>query len=66
MTKLLNLKNFIQLIEEEADIIIPIANGEPIRLLDILEEHANDLRHVKIHQMLALHPRKYIHMFLIF
>ncbi len=60
MTKLLNAKNFIDLIEEEADIIIPIANGEPIRLLDILEEHANELSHVKIHQMLALHPRKYI------
>ncbi|MGB5946641.1 acetyl-CoA hydrolase/transferase family protein [Paenisporosarcina sp.] len=60
MTRILNEKNFIELIEEEADIIIPIANGEPIRLLDILEEHASELIHVKIHQMLALHPRKYI------
>jgi acyl-CoA hydrolase len=60
MTKLLDEKNFIKLIEEEADIIIPIANGEPIRLLDILEEHASELSHVKIHQMLALHPRRYI------
>lgn len=60
MTKLLDVKNFLELIEEEADIIIPIANGEPILLLDILEEHASELSHVSIHQMLALHPRRYI------
>ena len=60
MTKILDAKSFIELIEEEADIIIPIANGEPILLLDMLEEHASELNHVKIHQMLALHPRKYI------
>lgn len=60
MTKLLDVKKFIGLIEKEADIIIPIANGEPIKLLDILEEHASELNNVKIHQMLALHPRKYI------
>ena len=60
LTKLLNDLEVIQLIEKEADIIIPIANGEPIRLLDILEEHATELSGVKIHQMLALHPRKYI------
>lgn len=60
MTKLLDVNEVIALIEKEADIIIPIANGEPIRLLDILEEHAHALSNVKIHQMLALHPRKYI------
>jgi len=60
MTKLLNENEIIGLIEKNADIIIPIANGEPIRLLDILEEHAGELSNVKIHQMLALHPRSYI------
>ena len=60
MTRLLNEHDVIGLIEKEADIIIPIANGEPIRLLDILEEHSPELSNVKIHQMLALHPRKYI------
>lgn len=60
MGKLLNEEQIISLIDKEADIIIPIANGEPIRLLDILEENASQLINVKIHQMLALHPRKYI------
>ncbi|WP_075618694.1 acetyl-CoA hydrolase/transferase family protein [Paenisporosarcina indica] len=60
MSKLLDVNEVIELIEKEADIIIPIANGEPIQLLDILEEHASELSNVKIHQMLALHPRKYI------
>ena len=60
MTKLLDVQEVIALIENEADIIIPIANGEPIHLLDLLEEHASELRDVKIHQMLALHPRNYI------
>ncbi|WP_019413154.1 acetyl-CoA hydrolase/transferase family protein [Paenisporosarcina sp. TG20] len=60
MRKLLNEDQVISLIDKEADIIIPIANGEPILLLDILEEYASQLINVKIHQMLALHPRKYI------
>ncbi|MBW9234256.1 hypothetical protein JQK62_18695, partial [Leptospira santarosai] len=60
LTKLLDEKSVINLIDKEADIIIPIANGEPIQLLDLLEEHASELSGVKIHQMLALHPRKYI------
>ncbi|AQQ51990.1 acetyl-CoA hydrolase/transferase family protein [Planococcus lenghuensis] len=60
MTKRLTPEQVIQLIEREADIIVPIANGEPIRLLDILEERASALSGVKVHQMLALKPRAYI------
>ncbi|HSI67772.1 MAG TPA: acetyl-CoA hydrolase/transferase C-terminal domain-containing protein, partial [Planococcus sp. (in: firmicutes)] len=60
MTKQLNPQQIIQLIDKDADIIIPIANGEPVRLLDILEDHANELSGVKIHQMLALRSRSYI------
>lgn len=61
MTKRLSAEEVISLIDKEADIIIPIANGEPIRLLDILEDHADKLEGVKIHQMLALRSRRYIH-----
>ncbi len=46
--------------KKEADIIIPIANGEPHRLLDILEENHWKLQNVRIHQMLALRERDYI------
>ncbi|WP_088007362.1 acetyl-CoA hydrolase/transferase family protein [Indiicoccus explosivorum] len=60
MMKQLTAEQFIGLIEREADLIIPIANGEPHRLLDILEERAAGLSGVKIHQMLALEPRAYI------
>ncbi|TWT24758.1 acetyl-CoA hydrolase/transferase family protein [Planomicrobium sp. CPCC 101110] len=60
MAKKLSIPDLIGLIEPGADIIIPIANGEPIRLLDLLEEHAEKLKGVTIHQMLALRPRPYI------
>ena len=60
MTKRLNEQEVIELIDEEADIIIPIANGEPHRLLDILEENYTKLDKVKVHQMLALKERDYM------
>jgi acyl-CoA hydrolase len=60
MTKRLSTEDFIGLIEKEADLIIPIANGEPIRLLDIMEENYEKLQNVKIHQMLAIRSRNYI------
>ena len=60
MTKKLNPEEVVGLIGQGVDIIIPIANGEPIKLLDILEEKADQLNDVKIHQMLALRERSYI------
>ncbi|CEG24149.1 Succinyl-CoA:coenzyme A transferase [Planococcus massiliensis] len=60
MTRKLSAQEVVGLIDQGADIIIPIANGEPIQLLDILEEHADQLQGVKIHQMLALRNRPYI------
>ncbi len=44
-----------------ADLIVPIANGEPVRLLDTLEANAARLDGVRIHQMHALHDRRYLH-----
>src|SRR4051794_40921506 len=43
------------------DVILPLANGEPVGLLDVLEEHADTLEYVRVHQMHALHERPYIH-----
>ncbi len=60
MTKRLHVEEVIGLIEQGADIIIPIANGEPHRLLDLLEENHTKLDNVNIHQMLALRERNYI------
>lgn len=56
----LSTKDFIKLIDKNADIIIPIANGEPHYLLDLLEENYLDLENVTIHQMLALRERAYM------
>ena len=47
-------------IEPGADIVMPNANGEPVGLVDTLEEHAEELSGVRIHQMQALRERRYI------
>ena len=44
-----------------ADVVVPIANGEPVRLLDGLEDRADELDHVRVHQMHALRDRPYLH-----
>ncbi len=43
------------------DIIVPLANGEPVTLLDALEAHADQLTDVRVHQMHALRDRPYLH-----
>ena len=43
------------------DLIIPLANGEPVALLDAIEAHAHRLSGVRVHQMHALHDRPYLH-----
>jgi acyl-CoA hydrolase len=43
------------------DVIVPIANGEPVSLLDALEGAAERFEHVRVHQMHALHDRPYLH-----
>lgn len=43
-----------------ADVIVPLANGEPVTLLDALERNADQLTGVRIHQMHALHDRRYL------
>lgn len=44
-----------------ADLIVPLANGEPPLLLDAIEAHANHLQDVTVHQMHALRDRPYLH-----
>jgi acyl-CoA hydrolase len=40
-----------------ADLIVPLANGEPVKTLDAIEAAASSLEGVHIHQMHALHDR---------
>ena len=44
-----------------ADLIVPIANGEPVAVLDAIEANADRLQGVVVHQMHALHDRPYLH-----
>ena len=53
-------QEFLSLIRPGDDLVVPIANGEPFRLLDILEAHVDDFSGVRIHQMHALRERRYI------
>jgi acyl-CoA hydrolase len=50
----------IQRLEPGADLVVPIANGEPVALLDGLEARAEQLSGVRVHQMHALRDRPYI------
>jgi acyl-CoA hydrolase len=44
-----------------ADIIVPLANGEPVTLIDAIERHADSLTRCRVHQMHALRDRPYLH-----
>jgi len=47
-------------IERGADLIVPLANGEPTAVLDAIEAHAETLSGVRIHQMHPLQTRRYM------
>jgi acyl-CoA hydrolase len=51
----------LDLVSEGADLIVPLANGEPTTLLDVIEDANEQLNDVRIHQMHALHDRRYLH-----
>jgi acyl-CoA hydrolase len=48
-------------IEPGADLIVPIANGEPVSVLDAVEAAAPSLSGVRVHQMHTVHDRPYLH-----
>ena len=48
-------------IPPHADVIIPMANGEPVAVLDAMEAEYERLTGVRVHQMHALHERRYHH-----
>ena len=45
----------------DADVIVPLAVGEPVTVLDAIEAAGDTLRGVHVHQMHALHDRPYLH-----
>jgi len=54
-------EDVLSLVQDGADLIVPLANGEPVTLLDTLEANAERFRGVRVHQMHALHDRPYLH-----
>ncbi len=44
-----------------ADLIVPLANGEPVTVLDAVEAAAGELERVRVHQMHCLRDRPYLH-----
>ena len=48
-------------IQPGTDLIVPLANGEPVTLFDAIEANAGGLHDVKVHQMHAVHDRPYLH-----
>ena len=44
-----------------ADLIVPLANGEPRSLVATIDAHADSLTDVRVHQMHALHDHPYLH-----
>ena len=52
----------VELLEENTNVVVPLANGEPVALLDSIEAEAaaGRLDGVRIHQMHALRDRGYL------
>lgn len=48
-------------LQPDSDVVVPIANGEPVHLLDALEDRAERLDRIRVHQMHALRDRRYLH-----
>jgi acyl-CoA hydrolase len=48
-------------LEDGADLIVPLANGEPVSVIDAIEADAERFRGVRIHQMHALHDHPYLY-----
>jgi acyl-CoA hydrolase len=54
-------QDVLELVRDGADLIVPLANGEPVSVLDAVEAGAERFRGVRVHQMHALHDRPYLH-----
>ena len=50
----------LNLIGPGADLVVPLANGEPVAVLDAVEAAADRLEGVRVHQMHVLHDRPYL------
>ncbi|MDQ3106397.1 MAG: propionyl-CoA--succinate CoA transferase [Actinomycetota bacterium] len=54
-------EDVVTLLHDGADLIVPLANGEPVAVLDAVEAAAPRFTGMRVHQMHALHDRRYLH-----
>ena len=54
-------EDVLNLVTDAADLIVPLANGEPVSVLDAIESAAERWHGVRVHQMHVLHDRPYLH-----
>ena len=47
-------------IADGAHVIVGVANGEPVRIIDTIEANADRVHDVRLHQMFPLRKRRYI------
>ncbi len=47
-------------LDDDSDIIVGMANGEPTAVIDAIEAHSDRFNAVRLHQMYALHDRAYL------
>ena len=50
----------LTLVGKGTDLVVPLANGEPVGVLDAIEAAADQLSGVRVHQMHVLHDRGYL------
>lgn len=53
--------DILSLIHDGDDLILPLGNGEPQVLMDIVEENAKEFHNVRVHQMHAVKERAYFY-----
>ncbi|MEW8987430.1 MAG: acetyl-CoA hydrolase/transferase C-terminal domain-containing protein, partial [Bacillus sp. (in: firmicutes)] len=56
-----DIHEILSLIPDDSDVIIPLANGEPDIILTAIDENPDRFSALRIHQMLELKDRKYMH-----
>ena len=61
LTEPVEVTSVLEHIAPGTDLVVPLANGEPVRVLDAVESAAEGLSGVRVHQMHAIHDRPYLH-----
>jgi acyl-CoA hydrolase len=54
-------EHVLEHVSDGADLIVPLSNGEPCTLVDMLDKHALERDNVRVHQMHAVHDHPYLH-----